>query len=63
MRSLTDFHIRTSRLLCDGAKAALVVDNDANDEGEKPFERLFQLVQNTELVWLAAFSLLAIAGA
>ena len=63
MHSLTDFHIRTSRLLCDGAKAALVVDNDAQDEGEKPFERLFQLVQNTELVWLAAFSLLAIAGA
>ena len=63
IRSLSDGHIRTSRLLCDGAKAALVVDNRADEEPEKPFERLFQLVQNTELVWLAAFSILVIAGA
>ena len=60
--SLTDINIRASRLLHDGAQAALSGDEFDNEE-TGPFWRLYQLIQHSELVWLAAFSLLALAGA
>ncbi len=63
MDALGDAHIRSSRLLCDGAKAALAKDCHLSEQqSERPFERLFDLVRATELAWLAAFSMLALAG-
>jgi len=60
--SLADAHMRASRLLCISAKAAIQSDCEDDTCAEKPFERLYELVCRTELVWLAAFSLLVLAG-
>jgi len=59
--SMTDLNIRASSLLHDGAQAALSGD-EFDDEDTGPFWRLYQLIQHSELVWLAAFSILALTG-